>query len=704
MIARLILILMCLWPALAVGQTAATLVADNVMVTADQRLVAQGSVEVLYDGTRLTAARITYDQSADRLTIEGPILIRTADGTILTADQASLDPRLENGILIGARLVLQQQLQLAANQIDRVDGRYTQLSRVVATSCAICNDGPPLWEIRADRIIHDSVEKQLYFDNAQFRVAGIPILWLPRMRLPDPSLKRATGLLVPKIVSNDTLGTGIKVPYFIRLGDSRDLTVIPFVATNTRTLGLSYRQALSRGSFSIDGALSRDQLIPDQLRGYLFAEGTFDLTDNWSLALNVEGATDKAYLLDYAISDQDRLETYLTATRVTANSLSVADLRFYQTLRDPTAEINISLPRTIVELSHEWSVYPAGLGGKLTFGGAVDALYRASDTDGIEGRDVSRLGAYADWRRSWVLPAGLVADVQGRLDASYYSVTQDSAFDRDIGRVASAAAVTFRWPLIRQGTGDVTQTLEPILMLAWSQVHGGTPPNEDSTRTEFDEANLFDLNHFPGDDRVETGPRAIFGASWTAASDRGWSTRLGFGRVLRQLADPDFSASSGLSGLRSDWLIAGQVDLPRGFGVDGRAMLTENLGLAKSEARINWANDRIGLVASYVWLPADIAEDRADALSEWTLDSTYQINDVWSLGLDGRYDVAAGEPTRAGLTVGWQNECVTVELSVSRRYTSSTSVQPSTDFGLSVGLNGFSAGRSGQTARTTCAN
>ncbi|NBT31839.1 MAG: hypothetical protein EBT13_08050 [Rhodobacteraceae bacterium] len=98
---RIVVLLICLLaPISAHAQMAAGLIADNVTVTADNQLMAQGNVEVLYDGTKLSAAAIVYDQATDSLTIEGPILIRTADGTILTATRATLDPRLENGILI----------------------------------------------------------------------------------------------------------------------------------------------------------------------------------------------------------------------------------------------------------------------------------------------------------------------------------------------------------------------------------------------------------------------------------------------------------------------------------------------------------------------------------------------------------------------------------------------------------------------------
>jgi LPS-assembly protein len=89
-------------------------------------------------------------------------------------------------------------------------------------------------------------------------------------------------------------------------------------------------------------------------------------------------------------------------------------------------------------------------------------------------------------------------------------------------------------------------------------------------------------------------------------------------------------------------------------------------------------------------------------VSEFTFESDYRFNDIWSMGLDARYDAIAGKPTQTGLDIGWKNECVTVDFSVSRRFTSSTTLTPSTDFGLSIGLNGFSAGRSGNTPAHRC--
>ena len=254
----------------------AMLVADSVYLDGKTRLVAEGRVEALSGDTRIMAQKITYNRTAGTLAIEGPIRIEEGGSITVLASSAEMDAGFQNAVLKSARVVLDQQVQLAAYQMNRVNGRYSQLYKTAVTSCRICNDGtPPLWQIRARRVIHDQVEKQLYFEGAQLRVKDVPIFYLPYLRLPDPTLKRASGFMIPSLNSSTTLGTGIRIPFFLRMGDHRDLTITPYLSTKARTLEFTYRQAYKRGDISFDGAISRDDELPGTTRAYLFGEGAF---------------------------------------------------------------------------------------------------------------------------------------------------------------------------------------------------------------------------------------------------------------------------------------------------------------------------------------------------------------------------------------------------------------------------------------------
>ncbi|RYG91853.1 LPS-assembly protein LptD [Loktanella sp. IMCC34160] len=695
----LLILALPLGAARAQTQPPATMVADALTVDAADRLIASGNVEVFFDGTRLSASQVMYDPATDTLQIVGPILIETADGQVFIADRAEIDPRLENGLLLGARLILDRQLQIAANRIDRVDGRYTQMTRASASSCAVCGTEDPLWEIRARRVIHDQDEQQLYFEDAQFRVRGVPILWLPRMRLPDPTLERATGLLIPQIRSSDLLGIGIKLPYFITLGDHRDLTLTPFLSPETRTLELRYRQAFAAGNIQVDAAISDDTLRPDETRYYLFADGTFDLGNDFRLDFTVQNVSDDGYLLDYGYSSADRLESGATISRVRQNDMFLGKGVTYQGLIPLTT--SESTPQVLSDLHYERAIYP-GLGGRATLSWDFETHIRTDDV-GVE-RDVARFGIGADWTGSRTTSSGLAFRYGAGLAVDAYATWDDPSAEEFIGRATPWATTVVSFPLARTEATGATQVIEPVIAFSWSESLGGTPINEDGTRSEFDEANLIALSRFGGEDRSETGFRIAAGGSWSRLSPDGWSARLTLGKLWQDTPADDYTLSSGLDGMYSDFLIAGQLALPNGLSVDGRALFDAGFRPTKSEVRVDWQAPRFDLGAAYTWLDADTEEDRPTAVSEWEIEGAYRINTNWEVGLTSRYDVAADEPAEAGLRVNWQNECVTVELSASRRFTSSTTVQPSTDFGLTIGLAGFSAQGVGAIPARSCTN
>ena len=688
---RHILLLLCLLlPSLSVAQGAATLIADSVTLNGEEQLIATGNVEVLYQDTRLRATQIIYDQPGDRLIINGPIVIQAADGTLLTADRASLDPQLENGMLQGARLVLNQQLQVASNQLDRRNGRYSQLYRTAASSCNVCAGQSPLWSIRAERVVHDELEGQLYFDNATFLIKDVPVLWVPRMRLPDPTVERATGLLIPEQRNTTQLGTGIKLPYFITLGDHRDITLTPYLAPETRALEIIYRQAFANGDLRIEGAVSDDSLL-DQNRYYVFTEGSFRIDNSYTFSFDIEAVSDPAYLLEYGYSDKDRLDSALGLLEVTDNSLTRARLTYYQTLRDD--EANSSLPPIVADVGYETRLRP-GFGGTLTLGASADLVYRYNDDDGDAGRDVTRLGADSRWADKRTFGPGIVANFETGLTADAYIVQDDDRFPDRATRIVPHAAITFRWPLAMSQENGTSHLLEPIVQVATSQTLGDTPPNEDSTRNELDQGNLFAVSRFAGDDAIETGNRIAFGATWTRLGALGPQTILTFGRIHRDQPLDGFTQSSGLDTDQSDWLVAGQLRIPNGFVLDARALFDDQAEVNRAAGLLAWQNSTVSLSAAYIWQASDLEEDRPDTLSEWTFDGRFRLSDAWTVGLDGRYNVAEDRPVRGGIELTWQNECVTVDVSASRRYTSSDTVDPTTTYGLSASLSGFSAGRS----------
>jgi LPS-assembly protein len=302
------------------------------------------------------------------------------------------------------------------------------------------------------------------------------------------------------------------------------------------------------------------------------------------------------------------------------------------------------------------------------------------------------------------LPQGIEIGLETGARADLYVVDDDNAFANEDLRFAPSAKVTLRWPWGKQQNNGTSHLIEPVVQLSWAQSYGGTPPNEDSTRTELDRGNLLDESRFAGDDAVQTGGQIVAGLNWTRIGAQGGYSTLSFGRVFRQEAQSDFTASSGLDGARSDWLIAGQIVAPGGFLIGASSLWDDSDGLNSAAARVTWRNDWVTLGGNYNWQTTDLNEDRPDTVSEITFDSAFQITDAWKLELDGRYDVAADRAVNATAGIQWRNECVTIDVSASRRFTSSSTVDPTTTFGISGSIGGFSTGRATGGVATGCGN
>ncbi|MBS8227443.1 LPS-assembly protein LptD [Vannielia litorea] len=690
-------------PARAQQSEDAVLLADRVEIAGNDRLIASGNVEVIQGTTRMTASRIVYDQSTNMLVIDGPIALTDGADTVILASDAALSTDLRNGLLRSARMVLGQQLQLAAAEINRVNGRYTQLYKTVASTCQVCGKRPvPLWQIRAKRIIHDEAEQQLYFDGARFEVAGVPVFYLPRLRLPDPTLKRATGFLSPTFRSTDALGFGVKIPYFITIGPHADLTLTPYLSTNsTRTLEYRFRRAFRAGTLSFEGAVSEDDIREGELRSYLFTEGAFDIGRGYTLTFDIETVSDTGYLLDYDYSDKDRLDSAAEIARTRRDENFRANITAYRSLRD--SESNQTQPTVTADLHYEKRFTPGWLGGSAGFTFDLHHHYRRSDIDidsgdddlVVDGRDVTRATARLDWRRDWLLDNGIMIGALGALNFDYTQVNDDAAYTDAVFEVTPQAAVELRWPFIRRSP-LATHILEPIVQLAWTPESDTDLPNDESTLLELDEGNLFSLDRFPGGDVYERGLRANVGVRWTRFDANGWTLGVTLGRIFRFDDLGQFDGYPGLDGTRSDWLAAVQLQLPNRLTLTNRALFDDDFSFAKNELRASWSTDNLSLAGSYIWMEANALENRPLDVNEITLDSAWQVDDNWLLSLDWRYDVEQDRAAEATFGVEWRNECVEVDFSVSRRFTSSTAIDPTTDVGLQVSLTGFGAGRASQ--------
>ena len=681
----------------AVAENITNLIADEIKINQAGELVASGAVTVWYEDRKVTASSITYASQNDKLIIRGPIRIIDNQSTMILADQAELSEDLKVGIIKSAKIILGYQVQIAAAKVLQKDARYSEAFNIAATSCHVCINKTPLWQIRARKIVQDKFEKQIYFEHAQLRVLDIPVFYLPFMRLPDPSLKRATGFLAPKLKTSSVLNTGIKIPYFIRLNKHKDFTITPFYSPKTKTIEYRYRQAYTSGFMLIEGALTRDALIPSKNRGYILSDTSLILQNGYNLGIQLQAVSDPSYLFEYDFAQLDRLNTKLELSRSMRYQNSEVKLSNYHSLREN--ENNATQPTLVAEGAIESRLNPDMIKGEIGLEANFLKSYRYSDlnNDGpdsdtlVDGYDTTRLSLLSNWDHGWEIANGIILHFENEFGLSQYYVQQHADIGPKATRMFGVGAVGLRWPWYRINSNGGIGVVEPQIQLVRSVSSNSAVPNDDSTQVEFDEGNLFRLNRAPGLDLIENGSRLNVGLAGSQFMDSGSNLSWKIGRVLRSEALSTFPSGSGLSNSISDWLLATNFQQKNGIELINRALIASDGVVTKSETSLKVNRNQHQIRATHVELTKDSNISQNQSLSSVALEWNYNLNSNWRSDSKFQFDSNIGRLSKLELGLRYENECVNVDLSSSRSFSTSSTLIDKTDFTLSVELTGFSS-------------
>ena len=681
----------------AVAENITNLIADEIKINQAGELVASGAVTVWYEDRKVTASSITYASQNDKLIIRGPIRIIDNQSTMILGDQAELSEDLKVGIIKSAKIILGYQVQIAAAKVLQKDARYSEAFNIAATSCHVCLNKTPLWQIRARKIVQDKFEKQIYFEHAQLRVLDIPVFYLPFMRLPDPSLKRATGLLAPKLKTSSVLNTGIKIPYFIRLNKHKDFTITPFYSPKTKTIEYRYRQAYTSGFMLIEGALTRDALIPNKNRGYILSDTSLILQNGYNLGIQLQAVSDPSYLFEYDFAQLDRLNTKLELSRSMRYQNSEVKLSNYHSLREN--ENNATQPTLVAEGAIESRLNPDMIKGEIGLEANFLKSYRYSDlnNDGpdsdtlVDGYDTTRLSLLSNWDHGWEIANGIILHFENEFGLSQYYVQQHADIGPKATRMFGVGAVGLRWPWYRINSNGGIGIVEPQIQLVRSVSSNSAVPNDDSTQVEFDEGNLFRLNRAPGLDLIENGSRLNVGLAGSQFMDSGSNLSWKIGRVLRSEALSTFPSGSGLSNSISDWLLATNFQQKNGIELINRALIASDGVVTKSETSLKVNRNQHQIRATHVELTKDSNILQNQSLSSVALEWSYNLNSNWRSDSKFQFDSNIGRLSKLELGLRYENECVNVDLSSSRSFSTSSTLIDKTDFTLSVELTGFSS-------------
>ncbi|MGH7086101.1 MAG: LPS-assembly protein LptD, partial [Acetobacteraceae bacterium] len=459
-----VLLATLLWPGFASAQPAffgtgqgqqfsnrepVTFLADKLTYDRETGVVtATGHVQAWQGEHVLQADQITYNRNTGITIATGHVALLEPDGQVLFSDRAELSKGMENAVLTGMSVRLAQNARLIANGGRRTGGEINELARAVYSTCNLCAKdptAPPLWQISAAKVVQDLVDKRIEYYDALMRIYGIPVFYFPYFWTVDPSVKRASGLLVPSFGVSSHIGGFLTVPYYFVLDNQSDIVVAPTIASKEGPeINLDYRRDFNNGQISLNGYFAHAE---GSVQGALFANGNFSYNDTYRYGFSYNRATSANYLRDFNIaSGADVLTSQAYVEGFGQGAYTRLDTRIYQGLNSSIDDA--ALPVVLPHWQYSFLGAPDALGGRL----AVDTGY--FNVLRPQGANVQRADAIFNWDRPALGPAGTLWDFGLHLTSAAYIANRlelqpdfYSFNSTDTARALPQAGVTLHWPL-----------------------------------------------------------------------------------------------------------------------------------------------------------------------------------------------------------------------------------------------------------------
>ena len=167
---------------------------------------------------------------------------------------------------------------------------------------------------------------------------GIPVGYMPYFWHVDPSVKRASGLLIPSMGVSSHLGAFFAQPYYWVIDDQSDATFTPMMTTRAGPAARCRIPAPVQQRLPAARRLG-SAISTTRVQATIFAKGQFSLDDTWRWGFNIARASSADYIRDFHLgrrlgTDPNLLTSQIYAEGFGQGAYSRFDVRFYQSLND----------------------------------------------------------------------------------------------------------------------------------------------------------------------------------------------------------------------------------------------------------------------------------------------------------------------------------------------------------------------------------
>ena len=538
-------------------------------------------------------------------------------------------------------------------------------------------EGCPPWEMSADEIKHDKQKKTIYYKNASLKLYDKKVFYFPKFFHPDPTVKRQSGFLIPKLQDNNLSGLSINLPYFLAIAENKDITLSPRFFNDDKFLIQSELRQKNKDS---DHIADLSQYISDgNSKGHLF----YNFNKNYvsknfeyvELDIQLEQVSDDTYLKAYKL-ESPSIQNYTELTN---------SIKFLFIDENQTINTNLEIYEDLSKLDNDKYEYVPN----FSFSKIINENYSFNSQ-----------GYYKNYNTN-ITEKVLINDFEFQSIPKYLNngfinekkllvknVNSDASNsknfkNKDTVEISPTFQTIYSLPL-KKDSQNFTNTITPKFSLRLTPDH--TKNLRDKDR-KINYENIYNLNRLGISDSLEGGISATYGYEYTKFDKKNLDQKIkfGFANNLRLSKNDDLPGSTNLGNKVSDFVGLLEYKPNQNFKFDYDFSLKNNL-VDKNYELYGFEFYLNNLSSKFSYL-----NDNNSILKNSYLqnETNFKFNENNSLIFKTRENKEKSFTEFYNLIYQYQNDCLIAGIEYNKEYYNDQDLKPSENLFFKISIIPF---------------
>ena len=609
------------------------------------------------------------------------VKVLDTDKNTFNLDMAFLD--LNKNELVAKDISLNFKESINSENEPRLKGRSlvsdknkTLVKKGTFTLCKK-REGCPPWEMSADEIKHDKQKKTIYYKNASLKLYDKKVFYFPKFFHPDPTVKRQSGFLIPKLQDNSVTGLSIDLPYFLAIAENKDMTLNPRFFKDDKFLIQSELRQKNKNSNHIADV---SQYISDgNSKGHLFYNFNKDYKiknfDYVELDIQLEQVTDETYLKAYKL-ESPIIQNYTELTN---------SIKFIFIDENQTINTNLDVYEDLSKLDSDKYEYVPN----FSFSKIINENY-----------SLNSQGYYKNYNTN-ITEKVLINDFEFRSIPKYSNngfinekklliknVNSDANNsknfkNKDSVEISPTFQTSYSLPL-KKDSQNFTNTITPKFSVRLSPNH---TKNLRSKDRKINYENIYDLNRLGISDSVEGGISATYGYEYIKFDKKRFDQKIkfGFANNLRLSENKDLPGSTNLGNKVSDFVGLLEYQPNKNFKFDYDFSLKNNF-IDKNYELYGFEFYLNNLTTKFSYLNDNNSTLKNSYLQNET---NFKFNENNSLIFKTRENKEKSFTEFYNLIYQYQNDCLTAGIEYNKEYYNDQDLKPSENLFFKISIFPF---------------